>query len=256
MAKRERWPVVRRYDQGHLARIAMPIGGIGTGSVSLSGRGNLRDWEIMNRPAKGFSPAGGLRFNGTPFFALRAKKAGEPAVTRLVEGPLQTFEYEGQMGSRAPNHGLPRFRHCSFAAAYPLGQVMLADDDVPLDVRLEAFNPLIPGDADRSGIPIAVLRFTLTNRSSKQVSASLCGSMANFIGFDGTEGESKVNLNRSRRGKGFHGVYMSSQGVDRDAAQWGHHGAGDDGRERQCPHRLEKDRLGQQPAGFLGRFCR
>jgi uncharacterized protein (DUF608 family) len=44
------WPVLKRYDQDHLARIALPLGGIGTGTVSLGGRGDLRDWEIANRP--------------------------------------------------------------------------------------------------------------------------------------------------------------------------------------------------------------
>ena len=175
----------------------------------------------MNRPAKGFAPAGLLRSQGTPFFALRAQKAGEPAVTRVLEGPLNTADYEGASGSPAPNHGLPRFRRCTFAAAYPLGQVLLADDAVPLDVKLEAFNPLIPGDADRSGIPIAVLRFTLTNHTSRRVSASLCGSLANFIGFDGTQGAPKGNLNAFRQGAGFQGVYMSSQGVEQNTAQWG-----------------------------------
>ena len=38
------WPVLRRYDAGHLARVAMPLGGIGTGTVSLGGRGDLLDW--------------------------------------------------------------------------------------------------------------------------------------------------------------------------------------------------------------------
>ena len=33
------WPVLTEYDQDHLARIALPLGGIGTGTVSLGGRG-------------------------------------------------------------------------------------------------------------------------------------------------------------------------------------------------------------------------
>ena len=31
---RASWPVMKSYDQEHLDRIAMPIGGIGTGTVS------------------------------------------------------------------------------------------------------------------------------------------------------------------------------------------------------------------------------
>jgi len=50
------WPVLTTYDQNHLTCIALPLGGIGTGTVSLGGRGDLRDWEVGNRPAKGFHP--------------------------------------------------------------------------------------------------------------------------------------------------------------------------------------------------------
>ncbi len=57
MFERQKWPILKEYDQQHLARIALPLGGIGTGTVSLGGRGDLRDWEIVNRPAKGFVPA-------------------------------------------------------------------------------------------------------------------------------------------------------------------------------------------------------
>ena len=219
MARIGRWPVLKRYDQDHLSRIALPLGGIGTGTVSLGGRGDLRDWEIANRPAKGFVPRQGL--GAAPFFALRTKVAGATPVTRILEGPLDLSEYEGQSGSPAPNHGLPRFERCSFAAAYPLGQVMLSDRRVPVSVRLEAFNPLIPCDPDSSGIPVAILRFVLTNRTSATVAADLCGSLLNFIGQDGTEGVSRDNRNSFRKESGHSGIFMQTRGVPADAAQWG-----------------------------------
>ncbi len=53
--KPQAWPVLKTYDADHLYRIALPVGGIGTGTVSLGGRGELRDWEIMNVPAKNYS---------------------------------------------------------------------------------------------------------------------------------------------------------------------------------------------------------
>ena len=114
------WPSLRHYPQDRLARIALPLGGIGTGTVSLGGRGDLCDWEIMNRPAKGFVPSGG---GARPFFALFARAAGGSPVSRILEGPLESFEFEGSHGAPAPNAGLPRFRQCSFAAAYPFGRV-------------------------------------------------------------------------------------------------------------------------------------
>ena len=220
MKSSKTWPVLNRYDAQHLERIALPLGGIGTGTISLGGRGDLRDWEIMNRPAKGFIPPGTA--GSGPFFALYAKPQGGAAVGRALEGPLPEEKFEGHMGTALPNHGLPRFRHCEFAAAYPLGQVFLSDPDVPLTVRLEAFNPLVPCDADASGLPVAALRYVLTNRTGKPVAAAVCGMIPNFIGNDGfVTGPLQGNRNEFRHGKGLHGVYMFSKELDSESAQWG-----------------------------------
>ena len=217
--------------QDHLARIALPLGGIGTGTVSLGGRGDLRDWEIMNRPAKGYVPIAYGNGKVGPFFALFAKAEGR-AQTRVLEGPFGCTAYEGDFGSAAPNHGLPRFRRCAFAAAYPFGQVFLSDPDMPVDARLEAFNPMIPADADRSGIPVAVLRYVLRNKTARSVAAAVCGVLPNFIGMDGSARKSnwvgnpetdgaRANRNRFREGRGVRGVFMDTTGVDPDADSWG-----------------------------------
>ena len=210
----------------------MPIGGIGTGTVSLGGRGDLRDWEIMNRPAMGFIPCGlaGGR-GGQPFFALNVSGPGG-TLTRALEGPLELDEYEGPDGSMAANHGLPRFRRVSFAAAYPFGQVFLEDPDVPVDVTLQAFNPLVPCDVEASSLPVAVLRYRLTNRTSDPLSVSVCATLPNFIGIDGSRLKAgfagsivalgaKANRNRFHRGEGLQGIYMSSDGVDPVSEAWG-----------------------------------
>lgn len=209
----EPWPVLSRYDAGHLRRIALPLGGIGTGTVSLGGRGDLRDWEIVNRPAKGFTPQRG-------FFALRTD-AGGTVTTRCLEGPIDPADYEGGHGSPIANHGLPRFRNAEFEAAYPLGQVILSDPDVPVGVRLQAFNPLVPTDARCSGIPGAVLRYVLDNPADQPVTATVCGSVPNFIGTDATNGSAQGGFNEARVSGAVHGILLGTEDVPHAAEQWG-----------------------------------
>lgn len=212
------WPVLKHYDQDHIDRISLPIGGVGTGTVSLGGRGNLQDWEIMNKPAKGYNPGPGR--SHAPFFVLYTEANGQKDL-RLLEGPLPYYLYEGHDGAKAPNHGLPRFNHASFDAAYPFGQVNLSTPQTPLDVKIKAFNPLIPGDVDNSSIPVAIIEFEVSNSSDEEVNFSICGSMQNFIGEDGRQGRGIDNKNSYREEEDFSGIFYSSEGIDIDAEQWG-----------------------------------
>jgi non-lysosomal glucosylceramidase len=212
------WPVLKKYDQEHVYKIALPIGGIGTGTVSLGGRGNLQDWEIMNRPAKGYNPGSGR--NNSAFFTLYTESDGKKDL-RLMEGPVPFYQYEGSSGATATNHGLPRFDEVSFEAAYPFGQVNLKTPQLPVNVKIKAFNPLIPGDVSNSSIPVAVLDFELTNTSDRQISFTVCGSMQNFIGEDGNKGKAIKNKNSFRQENGINGIFLESDGVDKNAEQWG-----------------------------------
>lgn len=204
------WTILKHYDSDHLTRVALPIGGIGTGTVSLGGRGNLRDWEIMNRPAKNFTPQGAGR-DCYPSILLSVAAPEGKRVTRLMEGPLEYWEYEGPYGCSAPNHGFPRFRECSFDAGYPFGRVNLADRDVPLKASIEAFNPLVPADVDRSSLPVAVLRIHLENETDTDLDASVCVNVPNFIGLKGDE---RRNVNSFRQGAHVRGIHMEPGGID------------------------------------------
>jgi hypothetical protein len=70
----------RIFEGEHLKEIAFPLGGIGPDTVSLGGRGNLRDWEIFNRPGKGVN----LPFT---FFALYFEEEKGRKGVRVLEGP-------------------------------------------------------------------------------------------------------------------------------------------------------------------------
>ncbi len=225
-----RWPVLSRYPQARTGAIAMPLGGIGTGTISLGGRGDLRDWEVMNKPHK--------QTPSNCFAAAWAKPRRGAAVTRCLEGALAP-PFTGATGATAANHGLPRFRHCRFLAAYPFGQVELSDPAVPLGVRLEAFNPLIPGDAEASGLPIAALRYVLKNDSRDTVDAAICWSLENFIGWEHQVAKPSRNRNAWRAGEGACGIEMTSAGVPALAPQWGTLALATTARAEDTTHRLE-----------------
>lgn len=224
------WPVIRHYDADHLSQITLPVGGIGTGTLSLAGNGELRDWEIMNRPAKGFQAGPGG--NQAPFFALWIREPDEAPLTRGLMGPVNLDEYQSAKGTRPNCHGVPRFRECSFDAAYPFGQVRLDDADLPVRVRVKAFNPLIPGDAENSGLPIALLRFEVTNKTRFALQAAICGNLENFIGIDGSKRQpdwgmdlvpvgAQKNRNHFRQQGPVAGLFLNSDGVDPQDEAWG-----------------------------------
>ncbi len=226
----DRVTMLKSYDADHLLNIALPLGGIGTGTVSLGGRGELRDWEIMNVPGKGYSTV--VKGNDAPFFAIHVSDGQGTKVTKGLLGPLDDSEYQDKEGRSVNNHGLPRFDHAGFESTYPFGMVSLSDDRMPVKVRLLGYNPLIPGDADASGIPLAVLQYEVENLSEADLSVSIAGSLRNFIGKDGREvlldwkgdaapqGASK-NINTYREGRKVNGIFMYSEGVDEKHPAWG-----------------------------------
>jgi uncharacterized protein (DUF608 family) len=225
------WPVIKHYEGRFIEKIAMPVGGIGTGDISIGGNGQWKDVEIMNKPGMGFY--GSVTPKRAPFFMVFTQDASGEKHAKALMGPIPPPEYTGSEGSNAPNHGLPRFAKASFDAAYPFGIVRLDDDAMPISAKVKVFNPFVPGDALSSGIPIAVIRYEITNKTDHPLTIALAGSLDNFIGMDGSVVEFN-NWNRSinllgtnhnrnvfRQTSSLSGIYMTSDSVDHDSNAWG-----------------------------------
>lgn len=192
---------------------AFPLGGIGTGNVSIGARGELRDWELANRPAKG-------KRNPFTFFALRTAAVGAPASDAAVVRVLEARHrppHEADQGYYAGDvAGLPRFTDSRMRGDYPMLELDLLDEAVPVDVRLTAFTPFVPLDADDSGIPCAVLRYTVHNPGLTAQRVTIAGSMSNPVGaldeedvfhFPRIVGRPRVEW---RAGDGIAGLWMTS----------------------------------------------
>ena len=182
----------RTFTGEALSEVAFPLGGLGTGTVSLGGRGQLRDWEIFNRPAKGRT----LPFS---FVALWARAEGETPKLRIVEAPLRP-PFAGSFGvPRSSAQGLPHFQSARFTGAYPFARVDFEDRGLPVEVALEAYSPFVPLDVADSSLPVAIFHYRVRARGPRPVDLALAFSLLNAVGYDG-----KARLNNEEH-EGFGG---------------------------------------------------
>jgi non-lysosomal glucosylceramidase len=165
----------RMFSGPQLSEISFPLGGVGTGCIGLGGRGQLRDWEIFNRPDKGHGPS-------YAFPAIRVDDGrGSPFVS-VLEARLQP-PYQGAFGLGSQNApGLQRLQGATFTGEFPLARIAFHDRRVPVRISLEAFSPFIPHDADDSGLPVAVLRYRVRNAHTSPVTVSIAYSVENGLG--------------------------------------------------------------------------
>jgi uncharacterized protein (DUF608 family) len=145
-------------------RSAVPLGGLGSGTVELRADGSLRDWEIFNN-----SPAAATKIQvDDAFFGLWAKPHGQPSsALTLRTHPPQT---------------LPPISQIEYAGAFPVSRLRFSDSNLPLTVELYGYSEFHPFDAERSCTPCALFSFNLHNSAREAVGTSLLFNMRNYIG--------------------------------------------------------------------------
>lgn len=161
------------YTGDSLRNIAFPLGGIGTGNLLLSGRGNIMELEIFGMAAQDEVPP---EMN---FFILRTESPDGTSDLRMLEGEPE-INYPNPFGiPRTQLGGIPRFRKCSFIAGFPIARLRLKDPACPLEASLLAYNPLIPLDTGNSSLPMAIFEWTLSNPGNDTIRASVLFSSGN-----------------------------------------------------------------------------
>src|SRR5271157_2129181 len=166
----------RVYKDKYLDQISFPLGGIGTGSIGLSGRGRLHDFAIFNRPNMG------SKFPRT-FAMIRVKQGDDEPACRVLEGPVQRPYTPVDGGAfHANGEGFPHMDDCEFRGEYPFAWIDFSCATLPVKVELEAYNPFIPSDPDASGYPAAILKYHVTNTRDAPVDMSIAWSMLNISG--------------------------------------------------------------------------
>ncbi len=205
----------RRFRGRQLRMISFPLGGVAAGSIGLGGRGQLVNWEIFNRPNKGFRPS-------YAFPAIWAQAGSGKPVARVLESRILP-PYEGQDGLGSSNvPGLSRLESAVFTGEYPLAHIDFEDRSLPVKVELDAFSPFIPHEADDSGLPVAILRYRVTNPGHEAASVGIAFSIENPVTTKfGNGGAAQQKTDEGRRnefraGQGIAGLTMSNPALAAD----------------------------------------
>ena len=174
------------YLGPELERIGMPVSGICTGQLYLGGDGRLWHWDIFNKhyatgaehyahPPKPASPV-------DQGFAIKVTAGGKTQTRTLYGGG---------------------FREITFCGEYPIGFVEYRDPALALVVSLEVFSPFVPLNADDSGLPATVMRFTLKNTGAEKIDAEIAGWIENAVCLHTAQPGEIARRNRVVSGEGF-----------------------------------------------------
>jgi len=164
------------YTQEYLNKIAFPIGGIGAGMVCLEGTGAISHVSVRNAPNLFYEPL---------IYAALCVRTESGNVAKVLEGPVPEWKYFGSPmsgeGLGWKSYGLPRFESASFLSRFPFGEITLKDSQIPLQVGITGWSPLIPGDADNSSLPVGALEYHFSNNTEKEQEALFSFNSQNFM---------------------------------------------------------------------------
>ena len=149
--------------------IGMTAGGIGCGTVYLSGDGRLWVWDIFNQHHEGVVPNNRAQAPAG-LETIQGRKPRERDGANFLLPPRAADHLNGVdarfiLSHAGKDHRLDAtgWDDVKFTGRWPLGIVDYASGKIPLKVRLEVFSPFVPLDLKASSLPLTVLEYTIKN---------------------------------------------------------------------------------------------
>jgi uncharacterized protein (DUF608 family) len=178
-------PYTASMSRAHKPRSGLALGGIGCGWFELRHDGVFRNWNITNnRPV-----ARGAHFALPPqsvlFFVARIEVEGREPVLRVLQIE-ESHDVAGMEGHEFHYifPWLDGADRIDFSASVPFARLRYHFDDLPLELELEAWSPLIPRDAANSALPLAYFDFKARATGERAVRATLVASARNIACHD------------------------------------------------------------------------
>lgn len=122
----------------------IPLGGIGTGFLSLSENGAVQKLCLDEK--------GNDTFLNNAFFVLKAKGAGKEYSVLL-------------QGCENSSVNIPYVENINISNAFPFTKISYLFKNFPSDISCSAYSPFMPINSVDSGIPCAVFDFSVKNTS-------------------------------------------------------------------------------------------
>ncbi|RLE80929.1 MAG: hypothetical protein DRJ52_05265, partial [Thermoprotei archaeon] len=134
------------------AKSGVPLGGLGTGYITLGSDGAFQEIVTMGNPR---SPI--LRPERS-FLAIFTSSA-ECKVAKVLENPAPL--------------GLPAVKYLKYSGLFPFANIRYIDDELPVDLRLTAFSPFVSGDSKHSGLPVALFKLVARSKVSEPLTVAV-----------------------------------------------------------------------------------
>lgn len=179
-------PLRASHPASDLTKIGMPVGGIGCGTVYLSGDGRLFIWDIFNQPHPGVVDQQVSIPKGMENIVGGGPKVRVLDGSNYIQAPTpDSFPPPFRQGFELAIAGKTRrfqgsdWATVAFDGKWPVGEVKYADPECPLKATLTAWTPFIPLQLEDSSLPVTIMEFLLENPGSAPVEATLKGVLEN-----------------------------------------------------------------------------